>query len=106
MPETPAYGGPPEALQALMERHQSPPQPAALTQSQETNNRAATTAGEQHEPGWTFLTEGPSAGADANATTGTTDTQLSQTTEPANAHTGNTGHEGVSERRSSIAADT
>ena len=88
-PETPAYGGPPEALQALLDRHQLPPQPATLTQSQETNNRAATTAGVQHEPDWSFLTERPGAGAVANATTGTTGTQPQQATEPANTHNSN-----------------
>ena len=38
--------------------------------------------------------------------TGTTGLQPSQTTEPASAHNSNTGHEGASERRSQIAADT
>jgi hypothetical protein len=79
VPETPAYGGPPKALQALLEKHQSPPQPAALTQSQEQNGREATTAGEQREPGWSFLKEGPSDGDDASKAAGTTGTQPSQT---------------------------
>ena len=93
MPATPAYGGPPKALEALLERHQSPPQAATLSQTQETNSQAAAAAGEQREPGWSFITTGPSADVGASETAGTTDAQPPPTMGQANEHNSNTGHD-------------
>ena len=105
-PETPAYGSPPKALQALLERHQSPPQPATLTQTQGTSSQTATTAGGQREPGWSFVTAGPSASADASKTAGTTDAQPPKATDPANKHNSNTGHDEGSGNLGPSAAST
>ena len=80
-PETPAYGGPPKAPQSLLERHQSPPQPATLTQTQGKSSQTATTAGGQREPGRSFITAGPSTSADASKTAGTTGAQPPKATD-------------------------
>ena len=105
VPGTPAYGGPPKALQTMMELHRSPPQPAALTQPQEQNDQGTTAVRGQREPGWSFFNERPSEGDGVSTAAGATGTQPSQTTEQTNARNSSTGREGGSGRQSPSAAN-
>ena len=82
---TPAYVGPPAALQKMMEQHRSPPQPAALTQSQEQNSQGTTTATDTLGSSWAYFSERPSDGGGTDTGAGATDAQPSPTTGHTNA---------------------
>ena len=97
---TPAYAGPPVALQNMMERHRSPPQPAALAQSQEQNGQGTTTAEDTLGSSWAYFSERPSDGGGADAEAGATGTQPSPTTEQTNARNNSANREGGNGRLS------
>ena len=67
---TPAYAGPPAALQKMMDQHKSPPQPATLTQSQERNGHGTTEAASTLGSSWAYFSTRPSDGGGADTGTG------------------------------------
>ena len=102
---TPAYEGPPGALQNLMEQHRSPPQPAAATQSQEHNSRSTTTAGGTLGASWMHLSVTPEEDGSANTGSRAIADQPSPTTGQTNARNNDASIEGDGGRLSTSATN-
>ena len=90
---TPAYGGPPKTVEALLERHKSPPQVETVTQTQAQDGQATAAAGGRNKPGWSFTTIGGSTNDGVSTTAGTARAHPPTTTGQANEHGGNADHD-------------
>ena len=97
---TPAYAGPPAALEKMMDQHKSPPQPATLTQSQERDGHGTTEAASTLGSSWAYFSTRPSDGGGADTGTEATVAPPSQPTEHANARNDGANKDGENGRLS------
>ena len=97
---TPAYAGPPAALQKMMDQHKSPPQPATLTQSQERSSQGTTEATSTPGSSWEHVSERPTDGGGADKEAEATVAPPSQTTGHTNASNDSANKDGGNGRLS------